>query len=80
MFISKAALLLAEKEFRERRRITQEEIAEATGIRRPTISVWMGPRPIRRLDAETVVAFCRFFNCGLTDLVDLDMGQRLAVA
>ncbi len=75
MFVSKAALLLAEKELKERRRITQGEIAQVTGLRQPTISTWLGPRPIKRLDAETVIALCRYFDCGLSDLVDLDLGQ-----
>ena len=82
MFRSKLPLLVAKKEDRERRKITQEEIAANTGLRRPTISAWMSYKPISRLEANVVGALCAYFECSIQELIELeyDEGQPVAVA
>lgn len=80
MFRSRLPILLAEKEHRERRRITQTELKNATQLARGTISSWMSPEPMPRLDGNTVVALCRYLDCEIGDLVELDMGETVAVA
>jgi transcriptional regulator with XRE-family HTH domain len=78
-------MLLAQKEERERRKITQREVAEATKIRPPTISAWMSYEPFSRLEASIVEALCKYFNCSFNELVefmpqDEKTGQKVAVA
>lgn len=43
---------------------TQEEIAAATGISRPTVSEWIKDR-VDRLDRRTIVRFCTFLECSV---------------
>lgn len=80
MFRSRVPILLAEKEHRERRRITQRELAEETGLARATISSWMSPQGMPRLDANTVRALCEYFGVDISELVELEPGQQTAVA
>jgi DNA-binding XRE family transcriptional regulator len=77
MFRSKLPLLVAQKESRERRKITQEEIAEATGLRRPTISAWMSYKPISRLESNVASVLCAYFDCTIQDLVELENGEEI---
>lgn len=60
-----------------KKRPTQVEISEATGIRQPTISEWMQQgAEFKRLDGKVVSALLNYFNqffpCRLDDLVDFD--------
>lgn len=81
MFRSRLPILIAEKEHRERRKITQVELAKRTGLARATIGSWMSTAPMPRLDAGTAMALCEFLSCELYDLVELDTeGNRVAVA
>lgn len=71
---------------------TQEAIAEAAGIRQPTISDWMQGGEFKRLDANVVKKLLEFLNhhfvCDIDDLVtftyeedpeDEQEGQQVAV-
>ena len=69
MFLSRASILLAEKEQRERRKITQQEVADATRLTRATISAWMGHGGMARLDATAARALCNYFGVTLDRLV-----------
>lgn len=83
MFISRASILLAEKENRERRKITQQEVADATNLTRATISAWMGHGGMARLDATAARALCKYFGVPINELVvfeDDPAGQRAALA
>ncbi len=90
MLRSKMPLLVAQKEAKERRRITQQEIADSTGLRRATISAWINWGEFKRLDADVIIALCNYFQCSLEDLVEIDPsstsvaddaeGQAVAVA
>ncbi|RJP85890.1 MAG: XRE family transcriptional regulator [Desulfobacteraceae bacterium] len=54
--------LLADKEFREDRKIKYEEISEATGISRQTLSKIAGVRGYKT-NTENIEKLCVFFNC-----------------
>lgn len=54
------------------RRITQKEIAEATGIRANTISRWMTKEPMTRIEHSVLEPLCVFFNVKSHDIVYLE--------
>ena len=70
--ISRLNILVAEKESREGRRITQREIVAATGLNPNTVSRWMSPEPIEQFTSKTVVPLCRFLECQIGDLLHID--------
>jgi transcriptional regulator with XRE-family HTH domain len=72
MFISRAPILLAERAQRERRKITQQEVADATSLTRATISSWMSHSSMARLDATAAKAFCDYFGVGIDELVTFE--------
>lgn len=84
MWRSRMPSLLASLEEQQRRRITQQEISEATGIRQPTISVWMNWGTFNRLDGNVVARLASFFGCHPSELYewvteDEHVGQWMAV-
>lgn len=62
--------MLDEKSFRERRRITLNEVAEATGISRPTLTR-IANTPGYSTNTDTVAALCKYFVCKPGDLLVL---------
>ncbi|WP_448673979.1 helix-turn-helix domain-containing protein [Pseudoxanthomonas mexicana] len=73
--------LTAEKEFRERRRVTVQEIAEATGITRNTLSKMLNQHGAS-VRSENLDRLCGFFSCRIEDLVEYipDESRSSAVA
>jgi putative transcriptional regulator len=65
----KLAERIADKEFRERRRITALEIAEATGINRMTLSKLMNKHGAN-VQTDSLDRLCAYFGCGIEDLVE----------
>lgn len=61
--------LTAEKEFRERRRVTIKEIAEETGITRNTLSRMLNAHGTG-VRSENFDRLCRYFNCPIGALVE----------
>ena len=59
---------IADKEFREHRRITLLEVAEATAIGRITLSRMLNHNPSMRTD--TLDKLCRYFECRIEDLLE----------
>ena len=59
---------IAEREFRESRRITLIEVADATGIGRITLSRMLKPGAVVRTD--TLDALCAYFDCRVEDLAE----------
>lgn len=87
MWRSKLPTLVSKLEFENRRNITQQEIAEETGVRRATVNAWMNWSVFKRLDSDTVTAFIRYFKCTPDDLFEYvpeeereELGQLVAVA
>src|SRR6185436_17104376 len=61
--------LVAEMEFREKRRVTQEEIAKATGVHRTTLSKILRQRGYNTT-TDNLDALCEFFGCSIEKLVE----------
>lgn len=61
--------LLADKQFREGRRVTLSELAEATGISRVTLSKMVNQRGYGTL-TDHLDRLCRFFQCRLEELAE----------
>lgn len=65
---NRIAVLLYQKELREKRRVTQQELARAIGVSENTITNWMY-NDVTKFQAEIIEKLCRFFDCGLCDLL-----------
>lgn len=61
--------LTAEREFHERRRITIQEIAEATGITRNTLSKMLNQHGAS-VRSENLDRLCAYFDCKIENLVE----------
>ncbi len=61
--------LLAEKQFRDGRRVTLMELSEATGISRVTLSKIINQRGYSTL-TDHLNRLCRYFNCRIEDLAE----------
>ncbi|MDP1633761.1 MAG: helix-turn-helix transcriptional regulator [Gallionellaceae bacterium] len=61
--------MLPEKHFREGRRITLMQLADATGISRVTLSKMVNQRGYATL-TDHLDRLCRYFNCTLGDLAE----------
>lgn len=61
--------LLADRQFREGRRVTLIELAEATGISRVTLSKMVNQRGYSTL-TDHLDRLCRFFQCRLEELAE----------
>ena len=61
--------LLAEKHFRDGRRVTLKELADATGISRVTISKMVNTRGYGTLTGHLDI-LCRYFKCSLAELAE----------
>ena len=66
--INRFAFLLSEKERKENRTITYEDIQAATGIAPSTLSRWSRNR-ITKFDSETLDSLCEYLDCELCDLL-----------
>lgn len=60
---------LADKEFREDRRITLNEVAEATGVHRVTLNKVANERGYNA-GLEVIDKLCQFFECQPGDLLE----------
>lgn len=61
--------LIAEKQFREGKRVTLVELASSTGISRVTLSKMVNQRGYGTL-TDHLDRLCSFFNCKLSDLAE----------
>lgn len=62
--------LLDEKAFKERRRITLNDVASATGISRPTLTR-IANVPGYNTNTDTIDALCKYFDCEAGDLLQV---------
>lgn len=60
--------LLDEKSFRERRRITLNEVSEQTGISRATLTRIANVAGYNT-NTDTIDALCKYFGCTLSELL-----------
>jgi len=63
------AVLLAEKQVKERRNIPLAEVAEATGISRQTLYAWEN-NSVNRFDVPVINALCQYFGIKPGDLFE----------
>jgi len=61
--------MIAEKQFREGKRITLIEVAQATGINRMTLSRMINTRGYSTV-TDNLDKLCAFFNCKIQDLAE----------
>lgn len=69
MIYSKLNQLIAEKEFREKRKITYKVIQNETGLSPNTIAKLMSLDPIQRIDGTTLDRLCEFLGCQVGDIL-----------
>jgi len=60
---------IADKEFAERRRITIQEVAEATGITRNTLSKMLNQHGVS-VRTDNLDRLCAYFDCPIEALVE----------
>lgn len=60
---------LADKEFRERRRITIQELAQATGITRNTLSKMLNQHGAS-VRSDNLDRLCAYFECRIEEIVE----------
>lgn len=63
------AVLLAEKQIKERRNISLSEVSEATGISRKTLYAWENNK-VNRFDVPVINALCHYFGVNPGDLFE----------
>ena len=61
--------LLAEKQFRDGRRVTLTELSESTGINRVTLSKLVNQKGYSTV-TDNLDKLCRFFACKVEELVE----------
>ena len=61
--------LVADKEFREQRKITLTEIAEKTGVNRTSLSKMQNPAARHSTTTNAVDALCDYFGCEVGELM-----------
>ncbi len=72
MFKSKLSILIAEESRRRGKKLQLKDVAEATGISPVALTRWTSGRGMSRLDGVTTFQLLKFFNVGLSDLVDVE--------
>jgi DNA-binding Xre family transcriptional regulator len=70
MIVSRLRRLRFEKEEREGRKLTYETLQEETGLAASTLARLLKPGPIDRIDGKTLDTLCRYFGCGVGDVLE----------
>lgn len=71
---NKLNLLIAQKEERERRKISLTQATQETGITTKALSLW-NRNKVTRFDAGTLVTLCEWLPCKVGDLLYLANGE-----
>jgi putative transcriptional regulator len=66
---------MAQKGVQEKTQITQQMLSEATGVPQSTISKLINDR-VERVERQTIVALCRYFDCEIGDLLFIDWSEE----
>lgn len=61
--------LLEKKQFRDSRRITLQEVSEATGINRSTLSKILNQKGYST-GTDVLDRLCTYFNCAVSDVAE----------
>ena len=73
------AELHAQKEMKEKRRISFAEAAKNIGITRQTFSAWYN-NEVGALYPDMIAAFCEFYECSIDELLELEQGEGQVLA
>jgi putative transcriptional regulator len=63
------AILLDKKRVKERRDISLQDVAKATGIARKTLYAWQN-NSVKRFDVPVINALCQYFDIELGELFE----------
>lgn len=63
--------LMLKKSVKVGDRVTQQQVAEATGLSLPTIGRWYRGE-VDRIEKDTVLKFMKFFDCAFEDLISFE--------
>ncbi len=63
--------LLARKQRLEGRSITRRQVALETGLSVTSVQNWAS-NSVKRFDELQIVVFCRYFGCGIAELLVLE--------
>jgi len=70
-------ILLAEKEVRDQRKYTYEDIKETIGIATSTLSAYaQNKESVKAYKKTTLAKLCTFFECEIADLIVYDKEQE----
>lgn len=72
---SRMAVLHAEKERSEQRRIPLSEVSRVTGINRRTLTAWYRDS-IEVFHSAVIAALCLYYDCRVSDLIVLESGSE----
>ncbi|WP_343842656.1 helix-turn-helix transcriptional regulator [Bowmanella denitrificans] len=61
--------LLADKEFREKREIMLEEVAEQTEVNRTSLSKMQNPAMRHSTTTNAIDSLCKYFGCRVDELM-----------
>jgi putative transcriptional regulator len=61
-------ILIAEKEVKENRKLTLRTISEEAGVSTNSLTAYNN-QDVVRFDAPVLEAFCKYFNCGVGDIL-----------
>jgi|GEM_PF-2623823 len=70
--MSNFTILLAQKEIRDRKRYTQKEIADETGVSQSMISRIANGKEIEALSVGKALLIAEWLGCNISELVYLD--------
>ncbi|CZF86620.1 helix-turn-helix domain-containing protein [Grimontia marina] len=62
--------LVAEKSFRERRKITMSEVSMATGVNRSSLSKMSNPEVAHSTTTAAIDSLCKYFDCRVEDVME----------
>ena len=66
--------LMAKKQMETGTPIDTSTLVEATKLSRPTVLKWI-KGDVTSFDEQTIIAFCRYFNCDIGDLLTIEEGN-----
>ncbi|MEZ9141696.1 MULTISPECIES: helix-turn-helix domain-containing protein, partial [unclassified Shewanella] len=62
--------LMAEKEFKERRKIILQEVADAASVNRTALSKMMNPSYEYSTTTKAIDSLCQYFGCKVQDVIE----------
>ncbi len=74
---SRMKLLVAERELRERRRLSIRIIVEESGASRSTVERLLN-NTIKRVPLDDLGALCRYFNCNVCEILHMEEDMKEA--